>query len=150
VWVWWPRYGPGEFTLWALLAALGFISAIGGVASWLLPADEPASVDEDRAPAPVRPSPRSSAPASSRARSSAAPAEFGRPAPDVAHRLLPRPEPRVAAVATANAGDAGPPEWSEAPEDQPPKEPVSSVLADLEGIERELAPRRGAPPAASA
>ena len=41
-----PHYGPGFFTLWALLIALGFVSSIGGVASWLL-------VPEPEAAAPL-------------------------------------------------------------------------------------------------
>ncbi len=148
-------YGPGVFSFWALLLALGFTCAIGGVVSWTLAAEAP--------PVPARPSAASITPEylpidfpeSAKVVEVAEPprpvrerAVFGRPTPDI------RP--------TAGAGD-----WYEGPTDserfdgpeyvlpidvQPLAEamgaadeaefePVEKVLADLERIERELAPR---------
>jgi hypothetical protein len=43
-----PRVGPGWFALWALLIALGFISCIGGVVSWLLAGESGVPPDPPR------------------------------------------------------------------------------------------------------
>jgi|HubBroStandDraft_1064217.scaffolds.fasta_scaffold410324_2 hypothetical protein len=148
-------YGPGVFTFWALLLALGFTCAIGGVVSWTLGTDAaPAPVGTPDAPttpeylpiefpepARIAEEPEPAPPVRSRG-------EFGRPTPDI------RP-----------TGASG--EWYEGPNDserfdgpeyvlpidvQPvaeaapidptaESEPVENVLADLERIERDLAPR---------
>jgi len=147
-------YGPGGFTLWVLLIAFGFTATIGGVVSWTLASDAtPAAVETPTrltSPAylpikftePIQSVHPPEPPRPVRARS-----DFGRPAPDI------RP--------TAAAGS-----WYESPTDserfvgpeyihpvevRPPtksiaeapfgSEPVEKVLADLERIERELAPR---------
>ena len=156
-------YGPGIFTFWALLLALGFTCTIGAVVSWTL-AGEPIP-QPDKAPAPAPdpapaylpieyPEPASAEEPIAPARPVRARTDFGRPAPDV----------RTAATAGAS-GDwyegptdterfAGPehivpievePVSEAATESREGTEPVESVLADLERIERELAPRARVP-----
>jgi hypothetical protein len=147
-------YGPGVFTFWALLLALGFTCTIGGVVSWTLASD---GTEATSAPAPSAatpaylpidfPEPEQSTPAPDVASPVHPRGEFGRPVPDI------RP--------LAASGD-----WYEGPTERerfaPPRyplpdtvppitknpevspeqvEPVEKVLADLERIERELAPR---------
>jgi hypothetical protein len=149
-----PTYGPGVFTLWGLLLVLGFISTIGGVLSWTLASEPSAATVADPAPTtapaylpiefPESPPGREAAARLGPARSRP---EFGRPTPE-----------------TRSAIPAG--GWSEGPADSertvaldhptsvvvqpvaesPPAsderfEPVGSVLAALESIERDLAPR---------
>ncbi|MGA8664319.1 MAG: hypothetical protein WB809_04530 [Thermoplasmata archaeon] len=145
-----PHYGPGFFTLWALLIALGFISAIGGVASWLLvaePSSSPPTARAVRKPAPDPPGPSKSSGVPPRARN-----DFGRPTPDVR-------EVRDAPVYRPHPSDFGDsvsaaPVWDEegAREEPPPPigDPASFVsveeaLKDLDGIEQALVPR-GRPP----
>jgi hypothetical protein len=146
-------YGPGVFTFWALLLALGFTCTIGAVVSWTL-AGEPVPDDSKEAlvgvpptylpiefPEPTREPPVEPLPL---ARSRA---EFGRPAPEVRGASstgdwFETPDdseqflgPEVGAPVRA----AYVPEGVEAPAE--PLEPVELVLADLERIERDLAPR---------
>jgi hypothetical protein len=155
VWVNWPHYGPGDFALWALLLALGFVSCIGGVASWLLPGDEPAPAE----PRPESRLPRPNAPRRAdvyqpeawelgHGRRPVARPDFGRPLPEVA-RPLPRAALPTASGAPASPGGSAQPEWSEEGAHDSAREPVATILADLDGIESELAPRR-TPPAPSA
>ncbi|MCI4372794.1 MAG: hypothetical protein L3K02_04030 [Thermoplasmata archaeon] len=145
-------YGPGVFTFWALLLALGFTCTIGAVVSWTLAGDSTPAALEATTPAPTPaylpidfPEPESMNPEP--ARPARGRTDFGRPMPDV------RP--------TSAGGD-----WYEGPTDTerfvgpqhvrpvelPPlpdsmgqdpaeTEPVEQVLADLERIERDLAPR---------
>jgi hypothetical protein len=150
VWVAWPRYGPGAFTLWALLLALGFIASIGGVASWLLPGDDPEPDDARSIPAVVRASFQQD-PAGLRpgAYDAATRAEFGRPLPDVSRRSTRALRPAVAAP-PAEHTPARLPVWSEEGAMAAELEPVANVLADLDGIEQELAPRRSGAPQPSA
>lgn len=152
-----PHFGPGFFSLWALFVALGFVAAIGGVASWLLveepsapsargartrPAKEDAPGEPDRVPL--------SQP------SRVDRADFGRPSPLVHDRGDARPyAPTVAELGTSVPPA---PEWDE---DAPTvTEPLArsnwaesftpaDALRDLDGIEQELVPRssaRSSPP----
>jgi hypothetical protein len=148
-----PHYGPGPFTLWALLFTLGFVSSIGGVASWLLAAEPGAPRPSAReTPAPPTPTRRSDSPAEF-------PAErdrtlFGRPSPTVHERPAPgAPYRPVAADFDAQPGPPSP-DWDEegASEELPyplpdPNEAVSveDALRDLDGIERDLVPRSRPP-----
>jgi hypothetical protein len=153
-----PTYGPGTFTLWALLLALGFVAAIGGVASWLL-------VEEPTPEAAKGPRPRAekgaSRPVAFAREAPAGPStidrlEFGRPAPSV-HDL--GAEPRYPPSASTTSTPRGrPAEWDEdavsdsggSASDQF-SESISpaDALKDLDGIEQELVPRtslRGSAP----
>lgn len=145
-------YGPGVFTFWALLLALGFTSCIGGVVSWTLAGDAspvsigaptrsgsptylPIEFPEPRVPA-EEPEPRHPG----RARS-----EFGRPTPDIRPVAAeedwyerPTDSERFAGPEYVLPIVAPPPVE---PTRQERLEPVEKVLADLEQIERELAPR---------
>jgi hypothetical protein len=148
-------YGPGGFTLLLLLLALGFTCSIGGVISWTVavgsepPAAQPTTPSPSPAYLPIDfPEPAESGKLPEPPRPTRARSDFGRPAPDIR--------------ATAAVGD-----WHEEPTDSersdgPPSalplgvqpfakagfdaaaeevEPVEKVLADLERMERDLAPR---------
>jgi hypothetical protein len=175
------NYGPGVFTFWALLLALGFTCTIGGVISWTLAGDPAPPAAEsvatkpsptylpiefpDTAPRPTPPEP---------ARAGRGRSEFGRPAPEVRpvvgsgdfyegptdserfegpEYVLPIPMPssdepeppamrRTSHSSPPSYSAASPPSASARPE---ATEPVEEVLADLERIERDLAPRARSP-----
>lgn len=152
-----PHYGPGVFTLWALLIALGFVSAIGGVVSWLLTAEPPpagASPRTERVTPPARVTPP--VPPTRREMPPPAPrrnrGEFGRPEPPARGRSeAPTYSPMPSDFEPAAPH---PPEWDEegAREEDPypvgdPAELVSvdDALRDLDGIERDLVPRARRP-----
>jgi hypothetical protein len=145
-------YGPGAFTFWALLIALGFTCTIGGVISWTLGSEAAPAGAEPEVPSttpaylPIEfPEPMEVAGPAPPVR---ARGEFGRPAPDIRpvaaggdwfetpsdseqfvgpEHALPIEVQPLAAAMTEGAGNE--------------VEPVEQVLADLERIERELAPR---------
>jgi hypothetical protein len=147
-------YGPGVFTFWALLLALGFTCSIGGVVSWTLAGDAPATPTptETAAPSPAylpidfpepdspTASPEPSPPGRERS-------VFGRPAPDIRPAAAnadfyegPTDRERYEAPKYLLPLEVQPnTEPVEKTSDEP--EPVEKVLADLERIERELAPR---------
>jgi len=139
-----PRYGPGSFTLWALLFALGFVAAIGGVASWLL-------VEEPAPPEPAAPRGRRALRGSALdlEEEPAQPpgldrSEFGRPTPWVRDRT--GPAPYVPSTAELNGTTREAPEWDEDVLTPASAEPAGSIsaadaLRDLDGIEQELVPR---------
>lgn len=153
-----PTYGPGAFTLWALLLALGFVAAIGGVASWLL-VEEP--TPESSTGARSRAGPGAARASTYREQKPAAPlaldrGEFGRPAPSVHDLGAEAPYP-ISASRTS-APRPRPPEWDEDAVIDPGtsasdqfSESISpaDALKDLDGIEQELVPRtslRGSAP----
>ncbi len=153
-----PRYGPGAFTLWALLFALGFVAAIGGVASWLL-VEEPAPA---RTVAPASRPERETLPVWSEDNEPVrAPvidrADYGRPVPAVHERGGPAPYaptfPELSGTAAAAPGPGGEALLGlDLPWAGSPTETISpaDALKDLEGIEKELVPRnsvRASPPA---
>jgi hypothetical protein len=144
-----PQYGPGAFTLWALLFALGFVSAIGGVASWLL-VTEPATVTVARRARPDRgrdePVRRPSLSPEVPARTDRS--DFGRPVPSVrpaedALRYRPSPSELVVVPPTRAAWDeeAGAELGALAPKPSSEAGSVEDALRDLDGIEQDLAPR---------
>ncbi len=149
--------GPHSFPLWDLLISLGCVAAAGGILSWFF---------------------ATSAPSAARGRSTSRDSgadgrmEFGRPRPDVA-RAAPPPTP-TGGIATAVSTYGTPlrPIWSE--DDLPMPAPrvvarartdstgaasagatesdhVNLMLAELDDIERDVAPRRrpGEPTASS-
>jgi hypothetical protein len=151
------NYGPGAFAFWALLLALGFTCTIGGVISWTLGGGEAATPATETAVTPPTPTylpinflePPLRPPTPEPARVGRPRAEFGRPVPEV----------RPAAAAedfyegpTDSERFEGPSyvlpieitpvvEPALADESLPIAEPIDAVLADLERIERDLAPR---------
>jgi hypothetical protein len=146
-----PRYGPGAFTLWALLITLGFVSCIGGVASWLL-VGEPGRPSESAArPVRTRP-PADEEPEEERPEPLAVePTEFGRPIPAVrARSASSQYAPRAAQLGIPVRAR---PEWDEDAE-LPVAGPVlptisaADALRDLDGIEQELVPRTPGHPTA--
>jgi hypothetical protein len=152
-----PHVGPGVFTLWALLLALGFVSAIGGVASWLLVGDGSRSPTASRPSPSPSPSP-SPAPASSlRAAGNPTPrarAEFGRPPPAASppreippYRPIPSDLDPTVLASTAEWDEEGAVEEFPYPADTlVDSSSVEDVLRDLDGIEHDLAPRSRPPP----
>jgi hypothetical protein len=150
------NYGPGAFTFWALLLALGFTCTIGGVISWTL-AGEPNAAPAEAPPVPAPPTylpidfpePASHAPAAEPVRVTRSRAEFGRPAPEVrpvapAGDFYEGPTDRErfegpSYVVPIELPPVAAPVRADLP--RPSLEPVDDVLADLERIERELAPR---------
>jgi len=150
------NYGPGVFTFWALLLALGFTCTIGGVISWTLAGDSRAPSLE---PGPSSPPPTylpidfaepvARVPAPIETRSSRSRSEFGRPAPEVRPVGVagdfyegPTDSERFDGPTYVLPIDVAPlvdPEPLATP--QLRLEPVEEVLADLERIERDLAPR---------
>ena len=148
-----PHYGPGTFTLWALLLVLGFVAAIGGVASWLLVGEpEP---EGSAAPAPHRSRRWENADQESdEPRVVLARSESGRPAPSIREpSVSPRYAPHPAEVAGAMGARGSPrrlPDWDETdtaesapevPEGGSGYASASEALHDLDGIEQELTPR---------
>ena len=144
-----PHYGPGFFTLWALLIALGFVSAIGGVASWLLVAEPPST---SPSPRPTRkPVPDAQGMSGAVVPPQRSRTDFGRPNPDVRERSgAPTYRPTA-----SDFGDSlgGAPAWDEEGAHEEPPLPigdpaefvsVEDALRDLDGIEQALVPR--APP----
>jgi hypothetical protein len=148
-------YGPGVFTFWGLLIALGFICAIGGVVSWTLAGDAvpEGSTAPEAAPAPAylpidlpeRTVPQApvAVPVPRRAR-----VDFGRPAPEVRATSAagawyegPTDSERFVGPDFAPPIKVEPTGFPESTEDLARTEPVEQVLADLERIERDLAPR---------
>ncbi|MCI4364808.1 MAG: hypothetical protein L3K10_01910 [Thermoplasmata archaeon] len=146
-----PTYGPGAFTLWALLLALGFISTIGAVASWTL-AGDPVPAPREATSAPVVPAylpiefPEST-PSPNLDTAGRTRADFGRPTPEVRAARLEGEWYEGPTETERFAGrPAREPTGVEALEDlsstpEVGSEPVEKVLADLEGIEKDLAPR---------
>ncbi len=150
VYVFDPHYGPGSFTLWALLLVLGFVAAIGGVASWLLVAEpEPRPPPRPKgrrweSPAETAPDPEPGVVLDR--------AESGRPAPAVRERAT---SPRYVPHPTELAGQMPPrsgrrplADWDETDATETPVTGVgpgyasaSEALRDLDGIEEELVPR---------
>jgi hypothetical protein len=166
-----PHYGPGPFTLWALLIALGFVSTIGGVASWLLAA-EPSGPPARSAP-PARPTSRRIPERGATPEPLARPprVDFGRPPPTVRERPAPAPyRPTASDFATPPRSEPAPYRptpsdfaepaastevWDEEGATEEPPFPqatssgggsVEDALHDLDGIERDLAPRSRSPP----
>ncbi len=167
--VFFPAYalwGPGVFTFWALLLALGFTCSIGGVISWTLAGESAggADVEDDE---PTEPAPTYLPIEATRA-SPPPPADLPRYPPVRDRRDFGRPAPDARAAGASAAGpdfyegptdserllgseygvpiEAGPspPESDDASdldEAPGPFEPVEKVLADLERIERDLAPK---------
>jgi hypothetical protein len=148
-------YGPGVFTFWALLITLGFTCTIGGVISWTLGSDSTPAPARPAAPSrsptylPIdfpesaKPTPSPEPPPPIRART-----EFGRPAPDIrpaaaAGDWNEGPTDSERFVGTEYIVPIESPTLAEAVSDEggTEAEPVERVLADLERIERELAPR---------
>jgi hypothetical protein len=147
-------YGPGVFSFWTLLLALGFTCTIGGVVSWTLAGDPEPSVETTATPSPSPAylpiefpepsgSPNSSTPtAPPRSRS-----DFGRPTPDIrstgaAVDWYESPTDSELFIAPrAPAPEIPPTPEPTAPMGGEALEPVEQVLADLERIERDLAPR---------
>ncbi len=151
-----PTYGPGYFALWALLLAVGFICAMGGVAAWLLVGPPPASADprakSRRRDAPPPLGMRRSAPQPMGQEGPLIPSpDFGRPAPEVYRRL-----PDAGSRGGDTSPSAGRPgeraEWDEGPPARMPQyprapaptpsttrgEPTADVLHDLDRLEEEL------------
>jgi hypothetical protein len=149
-----PTIGAGAFTLWALLLVLGFISTIGGVTSWTLATDpSPVPGESPRGPAAPTylPIPFPEAPTATMPTEKPSPArarsEFGRPAPDTRSAPLVRDWYEGPTDSTGLVGrEYPPPTGGRSPAEATVStvetpEPVESVLAALEGIERDLAPR---------
>ena len=143
--------GPTFFPIWNLLIALGFIAAIGGLISWLFAMPAGAAPGERASPSGSAEEDRD---------------DFGRPRPEV-RRRSPVPTP-TGGLATAMSSYGMPPRaiWSEddlpvlppaplprAPARAAPATPspprlatgndgVNLMLAELDDIERAVAPRR--------
>ncbi len=150
------NYGPGVFAFWALLLALGFTCTIGGVISWTLAGDAkaPTAEPEPSAPPPAYlpidfPEPTAKASAPAEARSYRSRPVFGRPSPEVRPVGVsgdfyegPTDSERFEGPSYVLPIDVAPladPEPTASPATS--AEPVEEVLADLERIERDLAPR---------
>jgi hypothetical protein len=150
------NYGPGAFTFWALLLALGFTCAIGGVISWTLGGEPTPVPAEPTAPTasptylPIEfPEAAARVPMPEPSRAGRARPDHGRPVPEVrpvaadgdfyegpadSERFVGPPDVRPIEVASvAESEPAAPPSMV--------TEAVEEVLADLERIERDLAPR---------
>jgi hypothetical protein len=152
-------YGPGFFTFWALLLALGFTCAIGAVVSWTLAADpappSPEAPARTKAPAylPIDfPDSAPHGPAAEPVAAARAREEFGRPAPAVRPMgaaaewyEAPTDSEHPGGPVPLGTGPVGSGTTSvtepDRPESSGDSEAVQRVLADLEQIERELAPR---------
>jgi hypothetical protein len=149
-------YGPGAFTFWALLLALGFICAIGGVVSWTLAGEVLPMAEETPTPSPTPaylpiefPEPTVPPEPPAPVRPGHVRADFGRPAPDIRSSAAggdwyegPTDSERFAGPEYVLPIDVQPlAETAEQEEGTEGVEPVEKVLADLERIERDLAPR---------
>jgi len=136
--------GPGAMPLWALFLVLGFVASIGTVISWFFVEEARSDRIPGNAPvAAVAPPVRSP--------------DLGRPRPSVAPAARPSVGGAAAARPSVSAAPAAVEPWDEGPiappaRSEPPARPVpplvppygetGRVLEELEGIEREVAPRR--------
>jgi hypothetical protein len=129
------RLGPSEFSFWGLLLVLGFVAAIGAVLSWFWATGSRPERSET--------APRSKVAESAPERD----AHLGRPAPEV------RAPPPPVVVSSPS-----PPPWDEGPivasrlESRTLAAPrpwtdadAEVALMELEGIQREIVPRRKSP-----
>jgi hypothetical protein len=143
-----PRYGAGPFTVWLLLLLLGCIAAGGGIVAWLLveepasPGAQPRGTRTDVSATSEGPA-RTPAPASDVDR-----ADFGRPIPTV-HEWSEEPYSHPDRF-SATVSPVEQPDWDEGPatpslDRLPGRLSAAEALRDLDGIERELAPRVSSP-----
>jgi hypothetical protein len=150
------NYGPGAFTFWALLLALGFTCTIGGVISWTLGGEPTTPLAVESTPAltpaylPIEfPEAAARVPTPAPTRAGRARSDYGRPVPEVRAVAAdgdfyegPSDSERFEGPADVLPIEVVPvvaPEADGAPSGVIPA--VEEVLADLERIERDLAPR---------